>query len=160
MKRVFKIFLWILAGLFIFYLGLEAGFDLRLTWEPHREARAWLKLKEVVEEIYRQDKYGGKTPEETFNLFLTALEKGDLDLASKYFVVDKQDEWRQNLEKIKANGHLAEMVEDLGGADLTEKDDFEATYYVKSVSDQGEELWTPIILHRVKLSGIWKISVL
>jgi len=34
-----------------------------------------------------EDTYGGKTPEETLNLFIEALKKEDLELASKYFVL-------------------------------------------------------------------------
>ena len=40
---------------------------------------------QAAEERQRQDVYGGNTPEETLQLFITALEKDDLELASKYF---------------------------------------------------------------------------
>lgn len=44
------------------------------------------------------DKVGGKTPQETLALYIDAVEKGDYDLASKYFVLDKQESERKSLE--------------------------------------------------------------
>ena len=55
-------------------------------WKAKWEAKM---LQERLERPYRQDKYGGKTPEETFDMFLDALRKEDIDLASKYFVLNK-----------------------------------------------------------------------
>ncbi|KKW35793.1 hypothetical protein A2852_01650 [Candidatus Adlerbacteria bacterium RIFCSPHIGHO2_01_FULL_54_23] len=51
-----------------------------------------------LEAAYRADAYGGATPEETLRLFVEALEKEDFVLASKYFVVEKQEE---NLKELK-----------------------------------------------------------
>ena len=46
-------------------------------------------LKREQEENYRRamtDTYGGKTPQETLRMYIDAVEKGDYELASKYFV--------------------------------------------------------------------------
>ncbi|MBU4348466.1 hypothetical protein KJ671_03155 [Patescibacteria group bacterium] len=51
-------------------------------------------------DIFRNDTYGGQTPQETLDLFVEALEKGDMELASKYFMQDDDgsvDEWRKGL---------------------------------------------------------------
>jgi len=160
MKSGLKTFLWIFSGVVIFCLALELGWDLRTAWEPQRGLRAWVKFGQEVEKLYRQDKDGGKTPEETMALFLDALRSGDTDQASKYFILDKQDQWREDLVKIKADGYLDEMVEDVGGATLAEKNEAEATYYMKSFDESGKELSTPIILNFNQKSGVWKISVL
>lgn len=45
------------------------------------------------------DTYGGKTPQETLALFITAVEEGDYELASKYFVVEKQGEELKSLRE-------------------------------------------------------------
>jgi len=160
MKSGIKTFLWIFSGVVIFCLALELGWDLRTAWEPQRGLRAWVKFGQEVEKLYRQDKDGGKTPEETMALFLDALRRGDTDQASKYFILDKQDQWREDLAKIKADGYLDEMVEDVGKATLVEKNEAEATYYMKSFDESGKELSTPIILNFNQKSGVWKISVL
>lgn len=58
------------------------------------------KMNKIAEELDRAgkeeyqammaDTYGGKTPQETLKLYIAAVEKGDYELASKYFVVEKQ----------------------------------------------------------------------
>jgi len=68
---------------------------------------AWKK------EQYANDPYGGDTPEETWQMFVSALEKGDIELASKYFVVEKQEEMKEGIDNIAKNGYLTEMVDDL-----------------------------------------------
>ena len=71
------------------------------------------KNMEALEEAYANDPYGGTTPEETMALFIDALKKGDTNLAAKYFVLDKQEEWKVDLAQIKEKGLLDEMIGDL-----------------------------------------------
>ena len=66
-----------------------------------------------IEKAYREDPYGGITPEETLQLFIDALKKGDTDLAAKYFVLDKQEEMRVDLDLVKEKGLLDELLVDL-----------------------------------------------
>lgn len=66
------------------------------------------------EKQYAEDPYGGDTPEETLRLFIEALKTGDTELAAKYFILEKQQEWREDLAKIKEKGLLDEMINDLG----------------------------------------------
>lgn len=50
--------------------------------------------KQVQEELnkYKNDFDGGKTPEETLELFITALRAGDIEKASKYYEIGLQQE--------------------------------------------------------------------
>ena len=80
--------------------------SLRANWEAHRLQAQW-------EKPYREDKYGGKTPEETYDMFLAALSKGDTTLASKYFVVDKQESWSKTLEEYKKQNLLSNFILEL-----------------------------------------------
>lgn len=75
--------------------GMPYVNKLRANWEAYRLQAQW-------EKPYREDKFGGKTPEETYDLFLDALRKGDTTLASKYFVIEKQESWAKTLEEYKA----------------------------------------------------------
>jgi hypothetical protein len=75
-----------------------------------RAARA---LQSEIEKLYRNDKYGGKTPEETFDMFIAALEKGDIELASKYFVLEKQESWLKTLEEYKTRLLLLDFIQEL-----------------------------------------------
>ena len=94
-------------------LGLGALYFIRyLQYQnsPERQAEEFVK---AWERAYREDTYGGITPEETLQLFIDALKKGDTDLAAKYFLVDDQEKWRMNLLTTKENNKLELMIEDL-----------------------------------------------
>ena len=94
-------------------LGLGALFAIdyiRYQKSPEYQAQ---KEAEQIQKEYAEDPYGGDTPEETLNLFISALKQGDTNLAAKYFVLDKQEEWRADLSQIQEKGLLDEMVGDL-----------------------------------------------
>lgn len=78
----------------------------RANWEAQRLQAQW-------EKPYRQDIYGGKTPEETYDMFLAALRKGDTTLASKYFVVDKQNNWLKTFQEYQTQNLLNNLVGEL-----------------------------------------------
>ena len=69
------------------------------------QGKAYIKYWEKLNEAYKKDEYGGATPEETLNLLIEALKAGDLELASKYFVVEKQPFILDELQRgIKSGG--------------------------------------------------------
>ncbi|MEK7091942.1 MAG: hypothetical protein AAB900_03060 [Patescibacteria group bacterium] len=95
-KKTSPTSLWIVGGLVVlvgicWYLGGWSG--LVTTWKQWR----YLGQIENLKEAYRQDTYGATTPEGTLKLFIEAFQKGDVDLASKYFVVEKQEEYRDKI---------------------------------------------------------------
>ncbi|MFH1048535.1 MAG: hypothetical protein V1732_02630 [Patescibacteria group bacterium] len=77
-------------------VGLSAGYVLGVVgyikvigpYVSEMKYKAFLKdyLKP-----YEEDFTGGDTPEETIDLFIEALKKGDYELASKYFIISKQE---------------------------------------------------------------------
>lgn len=71
------------------------------------------KYFEDLARKYREDTYGGATPEETLQLFVDALKKGDVELASRYFIYDKQEKWLKTLLDTKRKGQLENLVADL-----------------------------------------------
>lgn len=161
----------ILAGLVIWAM-LNLG-----PWLKNlQEWRAAKTAQEQLEKLYRNDKYGGKTPEETFDMFIAALEKGDIDLASKYFVLNKQEQWKKTLEEYKNKALLADFINEL----KSEKTSWEKVnsnknnlaqynYYTVAESNtvadfNGQSIPIPagryknsIIFERY-LSGAWKIN--
>lgn len=52
-------------------------------------------------------------PEETYAKFRQALIDGDLDKAAGYFIEEKQKEIREGLERVKKEGLLQDMLNDL-----------------------------------------------
>jgi len=92
--------LWSILG------GMPYINSLRSKWEAQRLQDQW-------EKPYREDKYGGKTPEETYDLFLAALRKGDTTLASRYFIVYKQDNWLKTFQEYQSQNLLVNLISEL-----------------------------------------------
>jgi hypothetical protein len=68
----------------------------------------------VEQEInkYRDDFDGGKTPEETIELLLTALKEGDLERASSYYELSAQKQELARLkEKLEKQGNVNQAID-------------------------------------------------
>ncbi|MBI2057783.1 MAG: hypothetical protein HYT63_02245 [Candidatus Yanofskybacteria bacterium] len=145
------------------------------------EAWKYERLVKKMEAPYKNDKYGGKTPEETFDLFLEALRKEDIELASKYFVIKKQDEWKKTLGKYRDSNLLASLTNEfqINRKDwqLEENDGNVARFkYFFILESEEEELplgngktqkitrpagrYSSDVIFEKYLSGVWKISKL
>jgi len=123
------------------------------------------KIQEQAEE-YAVDTYGGETPEETYEMFLQALKMEDIDLASKYFILDKQEEYKQFFIDIKNNNKWDEMIEDLFSPDNRKGEMKENNTYVIRVYNIENYLIAQVVLKiplnfvatgKEPLSNIWKI---
>ena len=124
-----------------------------IRYRTSPEYRVTQELKEL-ERRYREDPYGGATPEETLQLFIDALKKGDVELASKYFVVDKQEEWKNNLTEIKERGLLDAMVRDLESTRLTKKEEERAFF---TLVDEDNTAISELTIGKNPYNKRWKI---
>lgn len=115
---------------------------------------------QAAEERQRQDTYGGETPEETIQLFITALENDDLELASKYFKLTVQGEedpkWIAGLKEAKELGNINRLVNDLKKAERTNYSESIGSC-VLSVYENGNDIGS-VLLSRNIFSNLWKIS--
>jgi len=100
-----------LVALIVLGLGVIYLTDYYSTSDLLDEVDRQKLLAEDLQRQYEEDTYGGTTPEETLELFISALKTGDIDLASKYFVIDDQLEAEENLIKIKADGRLSQIID-------------------------------------------------
>ncbi len=141
------------------------------------EAWKYQRLVDKMTAPYKNDKYGGKTPEETFDLFLDALRREDVDLASKYFVIKKQEGWKKSFGKLKEANLYRNMLSELEYARLnwkgkTEENEAKFSYSVDvkekqtlTLPDGSKSEFLPgkygaeIIFEKYP-SGVWKISEL
>jgi len=123
------------------------------------------KIKEQAKE-YAADTYGGETPEKTYGMFLQALKIEDIDLASKYFILDKQEEYKQFFTDIKNNNKWDEMIEDLFNPENQKGEMKEDNTYVIRVYNMEDYLIAQAVLktplnlvaaEKEPLSNIWKI---
>lgn len=149
-------FFGVIAGVFILYtIGLWAI----KAYEQWRGEKAVQKLaeelKRMEEEDYRRamaDTYGGKTPQETLRLYIEAVEKGDYELASKYFIGDYQERELESSRKMSSDEiqkYIAVLKNAITKLDTDGKYDIDKKYF---------SLYKPILIReRLYPNGIWKI---
>lgn len=134
-------------------MGLGAVYGTQyLRYRNSPEYKA-VKDWENLQKQYAEDTFGGDTPEETLRLFVEALKKGDTDLAAKYFVLDKQQEWREELSRIEDKNLLKFMIEDLEKAKKSKSNDKEAFFTVTNEN----KVVSVLIDIRENVNGKWKI---
>lgn len=88
----------------------------RLSRQLQKQYEQALQYQQDYEETMRKDTYGGKTPEETLKLFIEALKKEDVELASKYFLLDEnlsREKWINFLKQLKERGYLLRLADDI-----------------------------------------------
>lgn len=117
--------------------------------EQAKQEKAYQDLKK----LYEEDTYGGKTPEETLALFIDALKKGDTDLASKYFLPNEQEKWKDELNKTQKNGLVESMILDLKKTKLNIKEN--KAFF--SLIDEHNIVTAELIMEKSQSKGIWKI---
>ncbi len=129
---------------------LEAWED---AWVAEREAKSL-----AIKVAYELDTYGGATPQETWQMFIEALEAGDTDLAARYFIVEYQDKWKTNFNLGKESGALESFLKDDVPLIVSEgyyKDSSDKFEYATSDIQGGPGMTFTLVLNRQ--ANIWKI---
>ncbi len=172
-NKKFKSKYWkFVAGFFILIFLAIAGYavwnkyfgsEARAIRAKQKQIQFTLDAQKKYEEAMKNDTYGGKTPEETLQMFTGALKKGDIDLASKYFVLREDGsvdpKWVEGLGKEKTDGRLQQIIGIIqrSKSDSAQLTDYSAWFTVDDNSGMAEYT---IILNLDKQSGIWKIESL
>lgn len=149
------------GGFFVWqkYFSPQAKLD-RQTQENYQKYLDW---QANYEKAMKEDTYGGKTPEETLQMFIDALKKGDVELASKYFILREDGiadpKWKEGLKATKDTGKLQEVAGLLSKArpDLesrSNENDFKFATY------ENSKLKAYVNLEFNIYSHIWKIESL
>ena len=89
----------------------ERAFDPSVDPSSFETAEELESFWKNLSALYEKDTYGGETPEQTLQLFIDALKKGDTDLAAKYFVPEKQKKESEDLGIGKDKGNLTKLIE-------------------------------------------------
>ncbi|NCN53162.1 hypothetical protein GW950_01720 [Candidatus Wolfebacteria bacterium] len=119
--------LFVFIGSFIGLVVLVAApyyiwdnfFDAQAVSErkTQKQYEAFLEWEKKYEETMKNDTYGGKTPQETLDLFVAALQNDDLELASKYFALgdygEVDEKWINGLYSLREKGDLVDMIVEL-----------------------------------------------
>ncbi|MSU75415.1 MAG: hypothetical protein EXS55_02800 [Candidatus Magasanikbacteria bacterium] len=110
LKKIIKIIGIIIGALLALAILFIIIFRIVVKSSPALQARLQMwYANDVVNSIKRaqdaalaraaKDTIGGQTPQETLQLYIDAVEKGDYEMASKYFVIDKQSEELESLKR-------------------------------------------------------------
>ena len=152
-KNPLKFFI---RGLLIIAIGFGAVYAIQFWRQRTNPEYQVLQYFKDLERQYREDPYGGSTPEETLRLFIDALKKGDIDLAAKYFLIEEQKKWREDLTMIKEKQLLNKMIDDLNKTKLTIRD--ERAFF--SLIDEKNVVISELVMHKNPLNNKWKITEL
>lgn len=132
--------------------------------------RIYKGLVTDFEEAMKADIWGGKTPQETLDLFVAALRAGDVELASKYFHIETnvndpdyltKRKWEKALGQAKEEGRLDEIADIVTKAVLDTESgnpDNGTAWFI--VLDDKRELVADFQLRLNTRSSVWKIESL
>jgi len=147
------------GGFFVWnrYFSSSAQLN-RQTQENYQKYLDW---QAKYEKAMREDTFGGKTPEETLQMFIDALKKGDVDLASKYFMLDESgnvnNEIISNLNNTKNGQGLPNIINIVSIAKIDQNSSSDDTKWFVVKNNKGL-VEHSIILKLNKYSNVWKIE--
>src|SRR3989344_979801 len=137
-----------------------AGWGVFKQWQVRRGVENFAEtLKRLEQEDYRRamaDTYGGKTPQETLQMYIDAVEKGDYELASKYLVEIKGNEEIKKLSDLKNKDNLKLFLNIIKKAELDGNID-ENEARMRAVVDEKEGPYYFIRFIKYP-NNIWKIK--
>lgn len=155
MKKKIKIALIVFgAVVFVWYGYVGAVKYKNWKWYQGMKNEAAKFEAEIADKKAKiaNDTYGGKTPQETLDLFISAVEKGDYELASKYFVVERQEEWKKNLIEVK---NLDFLMKDI----IQIRDNLSSVPQANFNTIENYNVSDPIFINFIKYpSNLWKID--
>lgn len=156
MKSYLKYLSWFVGILIIGGIVLWGVQQYRYRHSPEYKV---IKYYNDLADQYAKDTYGGDTPEETLRLFIDALKKGDVELASKYFVIEKRGEKLADLKIGKERGNLEKIITFLKNVNYPTKYPDGTTYDLSIVeADNSIKFGVHFILNEVTKK--WKIESL
>lgn len=165
---IFFVIVAVILGLFALW-NVYFGSD-RIDIEE--TAKNFEKLEQDIKAALKADTYGGKTPQETLDLFIEALRKEDVELAAKYFMLDlnftpenqeyflTRKKWEEELAGEEVAGRLQKLADVLISAKQLkdQKTVSEDTIWFEVLDKNNAEAYQLIAFKFNKESGVWKIE--
>ena len=165
-KPIIKYFLQ-----FIVIVLIGAGIFFGIGYYRYRTSPEYRKYQDLLaqKERYMADTYGGDTPEETLELFISALKAGDIELASKYFMVEEREARFNKFTDVKNSNLIDEFIGNLEKAELKEVTLEKAVFSYKIKTEGGRAIvggkeipvpagvYSQTITISINTNGVWKI---
>ncbi|HPC31151.1 MAG TPA: hypothetical protein PK119_01670 [Candidatus Paceibacterota bacterium] len=173
MKKIIQIFevlktrkfliliIFLLLGIGGYFLFSHSDFGGYFAF--NRKQKSLLEQIEKEKEKYQNDVFGGLTPLETYNLFLEALKKSDIELAVKYFPLDLQSKYLELFNQIKKSGQWEKMIKDLEKSENQIGEYVTSDWYNIKIKNDKNEVVTTVVLKIIKdfdnrpVTSLWKI---
>jgi len=147
----------VITAAFIFYIVASWGWYWVEQWRGQKQVEQLTQsLKQWEEEQYQAalaDTFGGKTPQETLQMYIAAVEKGDYELASRYLIENKREKEVVELRALAQKNNLVWYLDILKNV---EPDDgiLNDNFRMKSKTKEGPYYFVRFIKYP---NGIWKI---
>ena len=154
--KFFLIFLALIVGAFVLYAVVVNLIQAFSQWQGEKRVEKLAEeLKRLEQESYQAamaDTYGGKTPQETLKMYIEAVEKGDYELASKYFIGENRQKELESSNKMNEDA-VQSYIKLL--KDTLKRFDNEGSY---DLDKKYFSIYKPILI-RMSLypNGTWKI---
>lgn len=162
-KWWFWVLVVIIAAPVVWFLAGYVPFKYRM-WEAesYRDmAKAgYAEMQQEQEELaeaYRNDTYGGKTPEETLRLYITALETADYDLSAKYYVYEQQQDVLAKNPRGVASGGFEALIDAYRNGTIKSTPYQSGDKYEIEVYPGGEDVPFGFIFRLNPFTKKWKI---
>lgn len=140
-KKLFYILFTIIIVAAVVYVAWFWFGDYYYSW---RIGYQWKNFEREWNNYFKNDKFGGATPEETYKMFVNELKRGNIENASQYFYWEKQIDEQDRLQKMKDEGKLEEYINNLPKwSDLKEEE--------YSVSDERQYSYQVVYPNETKI---------
>ncbi len=144
--------LYLIYDNYVFYAPQRAKYAQAMADYAKYEAQ-----QIALQAKYAADTKGGKTPKETWDLFVSALERGDTDEAAGFYVPEEQERLRKEWGDIKDRGSLEIYLNDFklitGGSMYSEGNRFE--YYTDDIDGGPGFVY---VLVKNPITDVWKLK--
>ena len=150
-------FLGIIIGVFVLTnVGLWLWQSYNQWQGEKRVERLAEELKRLEQENYQRamaDTYGGKTPQETLQMYIEAVEKGDYELASKYFIEKNREEEVNELKVLDSKTNMSWFLNLIKKA-IPDGEIVDNFFRMKSKTEEGPYYFIRFIKYP---NDVWKI---
>lgn len=143
-------FLGLVAIAVLVIFGIGYGRDWYGKRQVDKMAEALKQYEKETMERAMRDTFGGKTPQETLRMYIAAVESGDFDLGSKYFVESRREFWKKETLDLSNSEDVDRFLDPIKLAIS-----YEGEY---SPDGNSYSIHDPVLISFIKYpNGIWKI---
>lgn len=165
--RTKKIIIWSVSLPVGLFLTVTLFSFLKIKYADYQWYKKTAAFVAAGEAPFRADTYGGKTPEETWALYVEAVKKRDIELASKYYDVNHQQKEKEYLQQGLNTGkwdlYINDITKNFLQKDTSTPDwltfNKERAYYFYQWKDQKNAKinTVPVNFYLNTFTHVWKI---